>query len=311
MNNVYTNTYSAYSCFEEFLPYLPPDEMDEKTRSILLHRQFMALNLQDDFLFGKVMEDMEILRLLLERILRIPIAKVVQVTPQRTFDIDPAARGIRLDVYAADEQGTRYSIEMQKYNEYNIPKRSRYYTSMVDLDQLEKGTAYRELRQSVVIFLCMFDPFHMGLQKYTFLRRCEEAPELDLGDGTAQIILTGAEPEGADPVIAQFFRYCASSTDETAAACDGELVQRIHQRVRMLKNNRKLEVEYMKMWELEQKRYQEGVMNGIAQGVAQGIAQTQEHMIGRMLSDSFSDEQIVKYTQCTPELLEKVKKSMA
>ena len=37
----------------------------------------------------------------------------------------------------------------------------------------------------------------------------------------------------------------------------------------------------------------------------------QGHVIGRMLSDSFSDEQIVKYTQCTPELLEKVKKSMA
>ena len=37
----------------------------------------------------------------------------------------------------------------------------------------------------------------------------------------------------------------------------------------------------------------------------------QGQLTWRMLSDSFSDEQIVKYTQCTPELLEKVKKSMA
>ncbi|MGN1350898.1 MAG: Rpn family recombination-promoting nuclease/putative transposase [Anaerovoracaceae bacterium] len=303
MNNFYAETQSVYTCFEDTVPYLLAEEVDEENRRALLHRQYMALNLQDDFLFGKVMEDTEILRLLLERILRIPIAKVVQVTPQRTFDIDPAARGIRLDIYAADAQGTRYSIEMQKNDEYNIPKRSRYYLSMMDLDQLEKGEDYSNLKQSVVIFFCMFDPFHMGLQKYTFLRRCEEAPELALGDGTLQIVLTGAEPEGADPVIAQFFRYCVSSTDETAAACDSELVKQIHEKVRMLKNNRVLEVEYMKMWELEQKRYKEGV--------ARGAAQTQERVIGRMLSDSFSDEQIVKYTQCTPEQLEKVKKSMA
>ena len=85
------------------------------------------------------MQDEEILRLLLEKILMFPIKKVALVQYQRVMEIDPCAHGIRLDVYADDEAGTRYSVEMQKRNEYNIGKRSRYYLSIMDLDQLEKG----------------------------------------------------------------------------------------------------------------------------------------------------------------------------
>lgn len=91
------------------------------------HRLYQSLNLSDDFLFGKVMRDEEILRLLLVKILAFPIRKVEFVEYQRVMEIDPEAHGIRLDVYADDAAGTRYSVEMQKRNEYNIGKRSRYY----------------------------------------------------------------------------------------------------------------------------------------------------------------------------------------
>ena len=63
----------------------------------------------------------------LEKILKFPIKKVVLVQYQRVMEIDPGAHGIRLDVYANDSAGTRYSVEMQKRNEYNIGKRGRYY----------------------------------------------------------------------------------------------------------------------------------------------------------------------------------------
>ena len=106
------------------------------------HDIYQKLNLSDDFLFSKVMQDEEILRLLLEKILKFPIKKVVLVQYQRVMEIDPGAHGIRLDVYANDSAGTRYSVEMQKRNEYNIGKRGRYYLSIMDLDQLEKGANY-------------------------------------------------------------------------------------------------------------------------------------------------------------------------
>lgn len=36
------------------------------------------------------------------------------IQPQKIIEIDPAAHGIRLDVYADDDENTRYSVEMQK-----------------------------------------------------------------------------------------------------------------------------------------------------------------------------------------------------
>ena len=40
------------------------------------HDIYQKLNLSDDFLFSKVMQDEEILRLLLEKILKFPIKKL-------------------------------------------------------------------------------------------------------------------------------------------------------------------------------------------------------------------------------------------
>ena len=72
------------------------------------------LNLEDDFLFAKVMSDKEICRKVLEKILRQPIKEVVIPTTQRTIDILFEGKGIRLDVYVNDDKGTVYNVEMQR-----------------------------------------------------------------------------------------------------------------------------------------------------------------------------------------------------
>lgn len=38
-----------------------------------------------------------------------------------------------------DDLKNRYAIEMQKSTTYNLPRRSRYYHSMMDLDLMSKG----------------------------------------------------------------------------------------------------------------------------------------------------------------------------
>ena len=86
------------------------------------HDKFQKLNLSDDFLFGKVMQDEEILKILLEKVLGFAIKKVVLVQPQRVIEIDPEAHVIRLDVYDDDEVGSRYAVEMQQENKYNVPE---------------------------------------------------------------------------------------------------------------------------------------------------------------------------------------------
>ena len=44
----------------------------------------------------------------------------------------------------------------------NLPKRMRYYQGMIDLNILEKGENYKNLKKSFVIFICTFDLFGLG-----------------------------------------------------------------------------------------------------------------------------------------------------
>jgi len=60
---------------------------------------------------------------------------------------------------------------------------------MIDLNILEKGDNYKDLKQSFVIFICTFDLFGEGRHIYTFENRCIQNFELGLGDDTTKIIL--------------------------------------------------------------------------------------------------------------------------
>ena len=257
------------------------------------HSLYQSLNLSDDFLFGKVMQDEGILQMFLEKVLGFPIRKVVLVQPQKVLEIDPSAHGIRLDVYADDGGNTRYCVEMQKSNQYNVPKRSRYYLSVMDLDQLEKGADYRNLKRSFVIFICLFQPFPVPRQKYTFERRCIEEEGLSLEDESSVIVLTDAPDTGGDRDIDAFFRYAASSTDEVAESSESDFIRQIHQRVLEVKNNRKLEVEFVKLRELERENYEAGKAKGIEEGI--------QSVIRNMIALGMADDEICRIAGCTAE----------
>lgn len=81
-----------------------------------------------------------------------------------------------------------YSVEMQNQDEYNLPKRSRYHQAEKDLTSLKPGQDFNDLKPSVIIFICTFEPFGKGLYKYTYETRCNEKGEL-LGDEVKKIFL--------------------------------------------------------------------------------------------------------------------------
>ncbi|WP_367335192.1 hypothetical protein [Butyribacter sp.] len=47
---------------------------------------------------------------------------------------------------------------MQVLNQGDLPLRSRYYHSEMDSYQILTGKKYTQLKSSIVIFLCNFDP---------------------------------------------------------------------------------------------------------------------------------------------------------
>ena len=227
------------------------------------YTEFQNLNLSDDFLFAKVMEDEAVLRPVVEKILDIRIREMTIVQSQRMIEIEPDSKGIRLDIMADDVAGSRYTVEMQNENEYNINKRSRYYHSMMDLDLLEKGKKYNRLQKNIVIFICTFQPFvRSGRHRYFFEKRCVQEPELALEDGVTTVILsTKGTKKDIDEEMAAFLRYVE----------DSSLVKLIHAKVCTVKQSKVREAEYMKLQERDQNNFQRGWSEGLRKGRSEGL----------------------------------------
>lgn len=107
-------------------------------------KAFKDLNFCDNFLFTATMEDETVCREVLECILEFPIKKVV-VHTEHNLVVTPEHHGIRMDVHADDEAGTIFAIEMQTTNKGDLPQRSRYYQSQIDLLELDPGDSYKKL----------------------------------------------------------------------------------------------------------------------------------------------------------------------
>ena len=145
-------------------------------------KPFEQLAFYDDFMFGHILQNPEICKGILERLLGMKIRRIEYPELQKEIAPYYTAKGIRLDVYASDGS-TVYDMEIQNYSQPDIGRRTRYYQSMLDIDNLIKGQDYSALKESYIIFLCRFDPFKKGIPCYTFSRTCSEAPEAELRDG--------------------------------------------------------------------------------------------------------------------------------
>lgn len=112
------------------------------------------ITISNDFLFGKIMQNPQLCKELLQRILPgLEIERIEYPELQKTIKQDVDAKGVRLDVYVKDNKNVVYNIEMQTIDTKGLPKRSRYYQSMIDLQLLDKGdVSYTSLNRSYIIF---------------------------------------------------------------------------------------------------------------------------------------------------------------
>ena len=99
---------------------------------------------------------------------------------------------MRFDVYTKDDNRI-FDLEMQTTDTKNLPKRARYYQSIIDMDNLSKGENYTKLKDSYVIFLCLDDIFHKTLPVYTFENICREDKKTKLNDRTYKVFFNAAE----------------------------------------------------------------------------------------------------------------------
>ncbi|MBP5621059.1 MAG: Rpn family recombination-promoting nuclease/putative transposase [Thermoguttaceae bacterium] len=237
--------------------------MDEKRSNI---KPFEELTITDDFMFGRVMSDPKNLKPLLEFVLNVRIARIDYPELQKTIEVNPDRKGVRLDVYCEDDERTVYAIEIQTSDEKNLPKRIRYYRDMIDINILDKGMNYKELKKSFVIFICTFDYFKKDRYMYTFLNQCQEDGDLYLNDETTSIVLNVNGTVGEiNEELKGALRYMAGHTPSGAYA------EKLDAAVKEIKINKKWMRDYMSIAIQFLEHEEIGEARGIKIGEARGI----------------------------------------
>lgn len=97
---------------------------------------------------------------------------------------------IQTDIFAVDEQGRKYNIEVQRENKGAKPKRARYNNSLMDANTLQRGEAYEELPEAYVIFITENDVRKKKKPVYRFKRIDEETGEA-FGDNSYIVYVNG------------------------------------------------------------------------------------------------------------------------
>ena len=237
------------------------------------YKDFKDLDLTNNFLFSKVMQDPELCKELLEIILDVEIERIEYSEMEKTLDEKPEAKGVRLDVYVKDGKGTVYDVEMQTTNPGNLPKRSRYYQDLIDLNLITKGEDYKALNKSFVIFICLEDIFKGGRHIYTFENRCIQDPDIALGDETTKIFLNPhSEMDDVSPKLANFLKFLIDGKPVD------EFTERLVEAVETAKNNDFLKVEYMSYYANQHDAYAEGLEKGLKQAASNLIKNVESAM---------------------------------
>lgn len=142
----------------------------------------------------------------------------IEINTEQTMENRLGKRGVRLDVYIEEKDESRViDMEMQVADDSSaLPKRTRYYSSTIDGWLLKKNENYEKLCDTIVLFICPFDPFGRGQKIYTFEHVCREEPTLKLPDGQQIKFLNTIGVKGSiSKELQAVFDYITSDDGET------------------------------------------------------------------------------------------------
>ena len=213
--------------------------MEKLENEIYRIKPVEELRFTDDFMFCRVMQNPELCKGVIERLLEIKVERIEYPELQKEIRPYYSAHGVRMDVYVKDSDRI-FDIEMQTSVPDDLPRRMRYYQSMIDIDTLIKGSEYETLKESYVIFLCTKDPFGLGLPVYSFSTVCKEKKDFALNDGINKLFFNAsAFASEKNLEIKGFLGYlCSGKPSDT-------FTEDIEQRVERLKINEIFRSDYM------------------------------------------------------------------
>ena len=152
----------------------------------------------------------------------------------------------------------------------------RYYQAVLDIAFLDKGHSYsyKALNNSVIIFVCLFDPIGNNRAIYTFENICRENKTILLQDGTKKVILNAkAFNETDNQELQGFLQYVTTGKATTA------YTGRIEQMIQTVKRNEQLRQEYHILPAALMDAMDEGEARGLAKGFRQAKFETAKNLL--------------------------------
>lgn len=245
----------------------------------------MKFHFSNDYVFCTVLKrNKPLCKELVEVLLDVKVRDIVFIESQESINAAMDAKGIRLDVYAEDDNNTVFNLEMQTTISRNLAKRSRYYQGMIDQTLISRSEDYDILKKSYIVFICLNDPFIANLSKYTFSKVCMEDNRIALNDETVTVFLNASgNRTGISDRLQNFLDYL-----KTAEATD-EFTAQVEEKIKEVTASSKWRREYMtlemKFKDIREESLAQGITQGMAQGIAQGMAQGTQNTLIKLVND--------------------------
>ena len=230
------------------------------------------MNLIDDFLFNEIMSDekagLETCRIILSCVLKRKVDNIMFTAQKTVPGVSEESHGIRMDVYVTEQSEQNgesikvYDVEPDNGENHKngLPRRSRYYGDLIDVQLLSTGTEYEKLPELVTIFILSYDPFGEKALYYEAGTVIKTHPHLDYYDGIRRIFLyvDGELPTDADEEeksLRNLLKNINESIDRNITDDNTRILDGI---VKSTKARKEVGIRYMKSWERERELKEEG-----------------------------------------------------
>ena len=210
------------------------------------------------FFDGEIECTQLVLRIIMERDDLI----VISSKAQQNFYGASGKHSIRLDIYATDSEGRYYDIEIQRASSGAAPERARFCSALLDANMLEKNQNYKDLRESVVIFITEHDVLGGNKPLYKIDRYIDG--EILFNDGS-KIIYVNGEHQDAETALGKLIH------DFMCINAEEMYYPPLASRARIVKGNKEGEDSMKSVWdEMQEESFAKGMAEGEKKGMAKG-----------------------------------------
>ena len=240
--------------------------------------KFEDLTIQSNFMFKHVIGNKGLCQRFISNVMKCDVVDLEYIETEKELEPYFDSKCVRLDVIVVDRNNNRYNLEMQVRNVIGketklplLPKRARYYQSVMDMDMLQKGQTYDKLSPLVLVFVCAFDLFKEGRYVYTFKSRCLENLDLELANDVTTMFLNANGVAGdVTPQMVNFLEYVKTQVPNDA------YTRELEAEVARLKLDKEVRRKYMvlqaELRDTEIVAFEAGEAKGHAAGLAEGEA---------------------------------------